>query len=411
MMSSNREEQRISQLQVDVEQLKYILLVFALSGLGIGLTGIAVLMNFGGDGVGGAILSGILSLIVFFVALLIGPVIAIIIGIQLSNTDSSVAALYPTNFLGSAIGYIVMVMLVSIILVFGMGMVVGNGGGATDGDAGTSGGTVAPETNESLFSPMDIVLPLLIFSIPTGLSGLGAVFITRGLAESVLEPGTDTTSETITTSSSSPQTSSATSSLELPDLTPSSIPSLSEVSFRSGIIFGVIGFALTVLLVLIVLLIDPVMASDDGSLFTFGLSTSEFGLDHTSNDTAKFLTWMVFLAHGVPVQNLEFELVRHSLFQLTPVIALVALGWVASLKAETDSLLSRVQAGVSITSGYLLLVVIAAIFTTTTVSPQGANFISGGVVTVDFFAAVVKAGILYPVIFGAIGGLLSTFQW
>lgn len=152
-------------------QLLYSIGIFALVGVGLGLVGFVVLTQLaGGNSMSGTIFSGILSIIILVIALFLGPVIAIIVGIQIGNRNQSVSA-YLTSLIGSAVGYIVMMLIVIAILSVGIGLVSNSGGSGamsgTSGDMSASGGGGFGQW----------IVPIIAISMITGLAGTGASYL------------------------------------------------------------------------------------------------------------------------------------------------------------------------------------------------------------------------------------------
>lgn len=79
--------------------------------------------------------------------------------------DETARTVYLTSFVGTAVGYFVMVIVAAVLI----GLVVGGGG---DGAAASSG-------SGNLFGILDLVIPLVVLAIPVGLTGVGASFLAR----------------------------------------------------------------------------------------------------------------------------------------------------------------------------------------------------------------------------------------
>jgi hypothetical protein len=122
--------------------------VFALVGLGLGLTAVVVLSRIGGD-TGGQLLSGLFVLVVLSVTLLLGPVVAAVVGLGVADEGR-----YGVAFVGTAVGTLVMVVLVAVLVTVG-----GPGGGD-----GGSGGSVRPG---------DWLVPAVAVGVVTGAVGAG----------------------------------------------------------------------------------------------------------------------------------------------------------------------------------------------------------------------------------------------
>lgn len=152
---------------------------FALAGLGIGLTGAVAIIEFGDTW--GAIVGSILVLIVVATAFTLGPVVGLATGFGIADDALD-------GFIGATVGFIVMMALILLIL-------AGATGGALIED--TSSTTDQPEYDRPDFmdptpTPTPTPTPaedsggvgiwpwlrtILVFSIPTGLTGGGAAFL------------------------------------------------------------------------------------------------------------------------------------------------------------------------------------------------------------------------------------------
>ena len=123
---------------------------------------------------GGAIISGVLVLVVMTVAFLLGPVIGLISGLRVGGDRGRSSESYLAGLLGSVTGYFVMIVLVLLAMSAVMAMGAGGGGGAaadTAGQASSSGGS-------SGGLPIgEYVVPIIAAALPTGLTGLGGVFL------------------------------------------------------------------------------------------------------------------------------------------------------------------------------------------------------------------------------------------
>lgn len=142
-------------------QLKYTLALFALVGVGLGLTGyLGVDQVAGGDG-SGQLMSAMLAVTALGVALFVGPVVAVFTGLRISDrmrqTDRAV---YVTSFVGNAAGYLVMVVITVVLLASSLS---GTGGSASGGS----------------FELGELFVPMILLSIPSGLVGLGSTYLDR----------------------------------------------------------------------------------------------------------------------------------------------------------------------------------------------------------------------------------------
>lgn len=126
---------------------------------------------------------------------------------------------------------------------------------------------------------------------------------------------------------------------------------------------------------------------------------------------AHFVSGTLSLPTGVQAVDAIGEVsstVPKVVFYLVPVVVLTAASYlfVSRLdESERRSPRAGARAGVSIVAGYLPLAVSGALLVSVAV-PGAASFWAT-VWRVDLFGAVVLAGVVYPVAFGALGGSLA----
>jgi len=149
--------------------------IFALAGIGIGATGGVAVNQIGG----GAILGGIIILVVLTVTFLLGPVIGLIAGLRVGDEQGRSSESYLTGLLGSVAGYFVMILAVVIIVSVVMAISGGGGGSGATQASTTSGGS------SSGLAIGEYIVPIIAVAIPTGITGLGGVYFggNKGTAE------------------------------------------------------------------------------------------------------------------------------------------------------------------------------------------------------------------------------------
>lgn len=120
--------------------------------------------------------------------------------------------------------------------------------------------------------------------------------------------------------------------------------------------------------------------------------------------------WLYYNAHNVAfttpalgsgrtAQNLVADGNAPMLLYLVPVVLLVLAGFVVARNADAVDAESGARAGLTVTAGYLVLAVVGL-----------AAFrysVGDSTVHVDYALGVLLAGIVYPVVFGALGGVLG----
>lgn len=168
-------------------QLKYVIGLFALVGIGFGTTGFLIIEliasgvagSIGGGGGGGAATAFVMTLFalpLLVVVLLIGPVIAVYSGLNARDgLYQEPRTAYLTNFVGNLTGYLVMVAI-AVLLV---NAAFGGGGGTTaqTGQAQVGGGSSVSAAGGNTFNIADLVVPIIVLSIPVGLVGFGSAYL------------------------------------------------------------------------------------------------------------------------------------------------------------------------------------------------------------------------------------------
>jgi hypothetical protein len=120
--------------------------------------------------------------------------------------------------------------------------------------------------------------------------------------------------------------------------------------------------------------------------------------------------WLYYNAHNVAfttpalgsgrtAQNLVANGDAPMLLYLVPVVALLLAGFVVARGGNAGDAESGVRAGVTVTLGYAVLAVIGLFVFRYSVGDSSIH--------VDYALGVLLAGIVYPAVFGALGGLLG----
>jgi hypothetical protein len=135
--------------------IKYVVGIFAIVGVGIGLTALLADSLLGGGGTTGAagFISLGITLMAFGVAIFGGSILAAVIGLQdflqIGEVDTQT---YVLAFVSNAAGFLVMGILVAIFISIGAGGGAGGGGGGGLGD---------------------FIVGSVVMAIPAGLVGAG----------------------------------------------------------------------------------------------------------------------------------------------------------------------------------------------------------------------------------------------
>lgn len=161
------------------EQLKATVAYFAVTGLGLGLTGylildrlMSALMGSSGESaqVGGSLMGGIygamFAIIALVVFLLVGPVLAAVVSSRLSGAlELQGSDMYAVSGVGSYLGYVVMVIVAAMLLSMGI---------PSGGSGAESGGSISADIGS-------LVVPVLIFGIPSAIVGAGTAAVEEKL--------------------------------------------------------------------------------------------------------------------------------------------------------------------------------------------------------------------------------------
>lgn len=130
--------------------LGVIVAVFAILGVGIGLTGYLMIGALGGGG-GSQLFSGLFALVVILFAALVGPVVAVAVTLHVDESlGDTVGPASVTAAVGNFVGFLVMGLLVVLILSLRLSGGDGGGGGGSL-DVGSYVGTLVKAGFPSLF--------------------------------------------------------------------------------------------------------------------------------------------------------------------------------------------------------------------------------------------------------------------
>jgi hypothetical protein len=119
--------------------ITYVVGLFGIVGVGIALTGVvANALLGGGSSISGQVVSAVVGLSAITVALFGGSILAAVVGLQdFVQTGEMPAQTYLLAFVSTAVGYLVMGLLVSIIVSLALGGGGGGGGNLVDFILGT----------------------------------------------------------------------------------------------------------------------------------------------------------------------------------------------------------------------------------------------------------------------------------
>ncbi|SEW27823.1 transporter [Halobacterium jilantaiense] len=126
--------------------------------------------------------------------------------------------------------------------------------------------------------------------------------------------------------------------------------------------------------------------------------------------TWQVVGWLYYNAHNVAfttpalgsgrtAQNLVADGNAPMLLYLVPVVVLLLAGFVVARYADATDVESGARAGVTVAAGYAVLAAIGLFVFRYSVGDATVH--------VDYALGVLLAGIVYPVVFGALGGVLG----
>lgn len=144
------------------EQLRYIVTLYAIVGIGFGLVGaIGINLISGDSGTGSQLLSGLFALSTLAIIIFVGPIMAAVSGLHIAERmHQAERTVYITSFVGNTAGYLAMVILAVILLIVFAGSGSSSGGGGGD-----------------IFSLGELFVPLVVLALPSGLVGLGSTYL------------------------------------------------------------------------------------------------------------------------------------------------------------------------------------------------------------------------------------------
>lgn len=146
-------------------ELKYIVWIYTVAGVGFGLSAFLTISQLGGNSQGEAFIGAILALAILGFVLMSGILISLVIGFRLTTRlTGPTRSQYVTAFFGNMAGYLVMTTVTVILL--SSSLSGGGGGGAS-------------ETTSSVTNLGDLFFPLILLSIPVGLVAIGVMYLTE----------------------------------------------------------------------------------------------------------------------------------------------------------------------------------------------------------------------------------------
>lgn len=154
-------------------QIKYVVGLFAIVGLGFGLTGFAftdVLIPGLSEGDGGSASTGASAIVVLMLLLLTtlsGPILGLITSLRIANEVEDTAA-FVTSAVGNAIGYVAMMLVTVLILIATV----------------TTGSDTTGTSSNSMLDLGDLLIPIIVLSIPVAIVGVTTVWLHRKMMDS-----------------------------------------------------------------------------------------------------------------------------------------------------------------------------------------------------------------------------------
>lgn len=163
-------------------EIKYVVGIFAVVGLGFGLTGfvfndvlIGGATESGGEGEN--LIAGMLTILsivgILTVATMSGTIISVFTSREIRSKFDDLKPAYVAAGAGNGVGCVVMMIVTAVILSFTIST-ESSGGGAGAGGGGTEGGV-------SLLSLGDLIVPIIALAIPVVVVSLATVYLEQRL--------------------------------------------------------------------------------------------------------------------------------------------------------------------------------------------------------------------------------------
>jgi hypothetical protein len=157
---------------LDTESILQAIKYYAIIGAGLGVLGVVLLLQLGAGGEGGAIIGGLLSMVVLAFAVLSGPIVAAFVGYATAGSGiGDIRTRAVNSGIANGVGFAVFGIIVAVILWTGLAVLIGGGG---DGGAASSGGSSGPVEIPKL------VTLIVLMVIPNALVGGGITFFLEG---------------------------------------------------------------------------------------------------------------------------------------------------------------------------------------------------------------------------------------
>jgi hypothetical protein len=150
-----------------LQAIKY----YAIIGAGLGVLGVVLLLQLGAGDEGGAIIGGLLSMVVLAFAVLSGPVIAAFVGYATAGTGIGDLRTRSVNSgIANGVGFAIFGIIVATILWTGLAVLMSGG----DGGAASGGGSSGP------IEITRLVTLIILMMVPNALVGGGITFFLEG---------------------------------------------------------------------------------------------------------------------------------------------------------------------------------------------------------------------------------------
>lgn len=206
-----------------------------------------------------------------------------------------------------------------------------------------------------------------------------------------------------------------------------------EIATRStlgfGALYGAIAYVLGVVATFALVAIDDNLGAETVSGFQLDGGPSDIGFAGLDPSALDFAGWIFYNAHFVEtIQRSEASnadgrigleqngnilsdvttQIPEVVYYLVPVLVLTAAGYLLARQLAPENSIDGVLAGSSLAVGYFPLVILGSVFfrQTQSVTISGVEF--SVTVAPNLAMAIIIAGIVVPVMFGAIGGLLES---
>ena len=174
----------------------------------------------------------------------------------------------------------------------------------------------------------------------------------------------------------------------------------------AGVVGGALAYAVGYALSFAVLVLDVLLDGGGDPGGGTGAESQLVKVVGTLYSEAHFLTLQVDSARGTePYHLLEFVnlALPNLVYHLVPVAVLLLAGFLVAARVDPESRLEGARAGATVVLAYLPLVALGA----ATFAVEGEIFGNAFTITIPVVEAVLRAGLVYPLLLGSAGGIAA----